>query len=297
MLVEKYLAKQLEELSNEESFHIPNIQGLRELSKINRLVILSTGLICDGPPEVAEIYPTEDQTLNSKHKILLIAASLAQVQKTGKYQALVRATQQEGLALREAEIDEKGEAGVIGKIDRTWYLLGDESLIQSQGFEVGIAVQTLSRKLEQSGMEVLYLAQRNPKRLLGVASVNHRVSLEAKELMKLTQEMGIEVVLLSSIKNAVLKGISARAGIGLIHSELSMLEKKAVASSLMNEQTAIISRANFRKEYQKLGMLVVLGQKEKDLIWAMDYMALVKAAQKAQEIIKTARKKYFWSKI
>ena len=277
MIVENFLNKQLEELDANKAFSFPNIQAIKEIAKLDRLVILSSTLLCDGDPRVEEIYPTEDQTLNSKYRILLYAASLAQAEKAEKYKAIERKARQELLALREAEIDYCDEAGVVGRIDRTWYVLGDESMMLSQDFEFGIVAQTLSRKLEQSGMEVLYIGQRHPKRLLGLISVNHQISTLAPKLMGKMDDLGVEVNLLSSMKNSVLK---------------------AVVSSLVNSQTAILSSREMGAKYQKLGLVVTMSEKKVDgQLWVQNLSGLVEMVETAQGIMKRARKKFFWCKI
>jgi len=110
-------------------------------------------------------YPVRDQTDATRVDVLGIAASMAQKSNQLVHRALVKVARQEAIILREVESEPLGD-GLVGSIGKAHFVLGDSAVIGDAQLHMGASVKVLSEKLRTQGQTVLYLAQRNPERLL-----------------------------------------------------------------------------------------------------------------------------------
>lgn len=287
MLLEKYLHKQWEALPGDlkslfQSSQIQMYAGLR------RAVILSEDVIAQNGPYLSQLFATQNQTIAAKENVLQLAGSMGQYLDIPEYQALFNAARQAGLPVREMEVENQSNYGISARLDRNWYLLGQEHFLDESGVEVGISVKTLVENFENTGLVVLYLAQKQPKRVLGIFAFERDLIKGGKEIIKDLQKVGIETVLLTELKTVVAKGLIGRMGMQLAHCELAPVEKKMVACSLLD--TA-------------LPTVFVHGPEEKSacpsraLCVDYDLGALLGVVTACREIMVRARKLFFWAKI
>jgi cation transport ATPase len=131
-----------------------------------------------------------------------------------------------------------GEAGIVGKLDRTWFVLGDTACMASENIELGVTIQTLAHQFELDGKFTIFLAQKQPKRLLGIFACEYELESGVPEAIQALRSIGVELVLLTGAKTSIAKGLGTRLSLSLIHSELSSTDKERILSSLVTQQPA-----------------------------------------------------------
>ena len=247
MFTKWFLRRQLQSLqtSAEGRFTIPDTEALVTLGGLRQIVFPTSHLFYAGAPVLRQFFAVEDQTEVTKNHVLQLAASLAAETGESLFQPIARAAREMQQPVREIEVDHIAETGVLGKLDRTWYILGDESCLQQEQQELGMAVARMVRQFESEGMYTLFLAQKQPKRLLGIFACQFPIRPEAPNEVTALHELGLEVVILTETRTAIARSLGRQLGVTLVHSELKSSEKAKVLQSLMMQQpaTAIIEQS------------------------------------------------------
>ncbi len=231
-------------------FVIPSVVHLVQLAHVKRIVFSSTQFFYAGDPLVRQYFAVEDQTMATKERVLHLAASLARASEHASIRAVARAAHEAGQPVREVEVDQVSACGITGRLDRTWYILGDEETMQAEGIELGVSIQALARQFEKEGKYTLFLAQRLPKRLLGIFACEYPIRPDVVGIVEEVEKLGVELVVLSSARNSLVREVGKKIGISSVHSELSHKEKQAIIDDLVQQQpaTALIAPPNQEKK-------------------------------------------------
>jgi len=300
MLVQSYLQKQLSILPEPIPGSIRDVEALKKLAALSQLTITSTTLLENGRPALSQYFAVQDQTLATKREVLHIAGSLAATSRHLECQAIARAAQESGLMLREMETDILPD-GVVGKLERTWYVLGTVSYLESEGIELGVSSQALCVQLENEGKEIIFLAQKQPKRLLAIFACTTPLHPEASQVVGRLHKLGVDLILLTDQKTLIAKGIGRPLGIHLIHSELQDTEKKEIMQSLSerNERVGFFANQRTLALVPESGFLLFQGKRlqPRASILVRDLTHLPLQIEQARRILARARKRFFWCKI
>lgn len=238
MLKEYYIKKKLKELEEATGVALKSWDELQNVASLKQLIIPSALMFYRGQPAVRQFFAVEDQTLATKQRVLQVAGSLARSSTLPVMKAIVRTAEESDLPLREIDGDAIGEAGVVGKLDRTWFVLGDTATMADESIELGVTIQTLAHQFELDGKFTIFLAQKQPKRLLGIFACEYELEPGVTEAIQTLRTMGVELVLLTGAKTSIAKGLGMRLSLSLIHSELSLTDKERVLTSLLAQQPA-----------------------------------------------------------
>jgi len=278
--------------------HLQNWQAVLALSRLQQIIIPTTNFFYTGRPVVRQFFAVQDQTLATKQRVLQLAGSLAAESNSEQLQALVQAAQEAEQPLREVEVDRIAELGVTGRLDRTWFILGDEACMQAEQIELGVTVQTLVQQFEVEGKYTLFLAQKHPKRLLGIFACEYQIAPQVPSVIAELQKNGCEVVLLTEAKTRIARGVGRQVGIALIHSELQEQEKQRIIASLLKQQPDSV--VLIPAEMQALPGIPTLHIGLKDhqtLGWEESVEDVIQRLQQARQCISRARKRLFWCKL
>lgn len=300
MLVERFLNKQLETLPQELRGSFRDVEAIKLLSKLERLVFTSTALLQQGEPFVSQYFAVQDQTLVTKQTVLQLAGSLAKPRRFPKQIALIKSAQEMGVSLREMETEEIVD-GLTGKLDRTWYILGTELTMNQENIELGVSSQTLARQMENEGKQIIYLAQRQPKRLLAIFSIQTPTHPKGLEIIEELKKLGVEITVLTSQKTAIAKGILQPLSLELMHSELCEVEKTRAILSMyeQNPETWFFGTKEQQNLLPKGAAKILLSRRlNKDVeISLADLAELPHLIEFAKVAVKNAKRRYFWCRI
>lgn len=297
MLTRWYLERQLERLRKSDApFSVASPTALVKTADVTRLIFASSEFFYAGPPLLRQFFAVEDQTMATKEKVMLLAASLAAAGGLPPQGAVVRAATEAGLTLRELEADRLGRTGVIAKLDRTWYLLGDEEILQEEQIEVGVSVQRLVHQMEHEGLYCFFLAQKQPKRLLGVFACEYPVDQHGPRVIEQLTGLGIESVLVSSARQMYMKGLAKQLGIHLLHTELSAREKQEVIQQLLDQQphTAVVT-GTVRQGAAPFSIAVGSRPPKGADVWLADLSHLPDLIESSREAVGRVRSRLFWA--
>jgi hypothetical protein len=297
MVTEWYLRYQLQR--QHLSGGINNTAGLLALARLRQLIIPSSHFLYAGPPVVRQYFAVQDQTLSSKQRVLQWAASLAKGSENTLLMALERAAREANVKLVEAQAEDIGEVGVAGKIERTRYILGNAQCMQEEQVELGVTIQTLTQQFEVDGKYTLFLAQKQPKKLLGIFACEYEVRPELVEIMNSLRELQVEPVLLTGASVRIARSVAEQTGIPIVHGELDQPAKNRLIATLQKQQPATALLLDDQAEVSSRIPCVVVGSAG-DLAavgWVPELNALPALIKSAQNIVQRTRRRLVWCKI
>lgn len=271
-------------------FGVQTPEQFLQLAGISQVVLPSLQLFYTGEAVVRQYFAVQDQMLATKERVLHLAASLAQHSGQPLLLALPRALQEQGLQSREVEVDVLSNVGVIGKLDRTWYILGDATCMQQEQMEIGLSVMALAQQMEAEGMYVLFLAQKQPKRLLGIFACSYPLLSESAEIMMHWYEAQLTPRLYTSAPEKIARGIASSIGIAECSIFPTLQAKhQALKKSVQESGVAVIGGVPGAPCVLHLG-------KEKG-IWVQELQDVPACIQQARERVAALRKTAFWAKL
>ncbi|MCC2631302.1 MAG: ATPase, partial [Patescibacteria group bacterium] len=173
--------------------------------------------------------------------------------------------------------------------------------MHDEGIELGVTSQTLMRQIEITGKQMLFLAQKQPKRLLGIFAFDKQLLPEMVGTVKELSENGIGITLLTTQKKRIAKGIADQIGIRDVRSELSKEDKSLLLASLQQEHVEAATVHNL----QTLSLigesrLPILISSRRNPTVPVNLTALgdiSAVVQESRQAMARARKRFFWSKI
>jgi cation transport ATPase len=299
MLIEWYLRRQLELLNPKKTGRVNSVEALIQLAGLRQLILPTTSFFYTGTPVVRQFFAVQDQTMATKQRVLQLAGSLVVATKEPMLHAIAQTAIESGEPLREIEIDRISELGITGKLDRTWYLLGDEACMQQEQIELGVTIQTLAQQFELDGRYTLFLAQKHPKRLLGIFACEYQIDPAIANVIAGVQNLGLDIVLLTEAKTRIARGVAGRVGISLIHSELNEPDKQRIMLALAKQQPAsAILTDGIEAIPSSVPSILVSKQEVPQALAVLSNLATLPVLlESAQHIVQQARKRFFWCKI
>lgn len=171
---------------------------LEALAQVDTLLVDKTGTLTLGEPQVTEVVPLNGRT---PQQVMQLAASVEHYSEHPLASAILRAAQQDGLAVTEPErFDVIVGKGVTARFDGTEYALGNSRLLEERGIQMTQEVMERLVALEAEGKTVLLLA--DEKQLLGLVAVADVVRPEVPQAMKELRALGIRNIVLLTGDNA-----------------------------------------------------------------------------------------------
>ena len=297
MLLESYLKKQLSRSYQNGQVILRGYEEVFRVANLKRLVFVTLSFFQEGEPRIAHLFAMEDQKLSTKQQVLQIAGSLAGKAHGDWLKTPYRAAQDSGLPIREVEIDQYGERGVVGKLDRTWYVLGDETLMKQEGIELGATSQALIQQMEQAGHQLLFLAQKQPKRLLAIMACKRDINTDAIQVVKELGQLGISVQLFTGEKPRIAQSVARELGIVQVNGDLSDADKRRMIENLQLELPEcgfVSTNATHSLFPEEALVFIVRGRNQKKSVTIPTIESLVTEIKRARDIMNKVKHLFFW---
>jgi Cu+-exporting ATPase len=204
-----------------------NAESLQALDDVDTLVLDKTGTLTRGRPEVASVIPVDGI---AEAELLRFAASLEQASEHPLAAAIVRLAQKRGLRLgRSYGFEAHAGAGASGVVQLRRVVVGNESLLASEGIEPGSLLREAAR-LRDEGQTVAFVAVDGHP--LGVIGLADPLKDEAWEVVRDLQADGLRLVLLTGDHEAAARTIAAQVGIAEVRAGMSPQGKAEVVREL-----------------------------------------------------------------
>lgn len=190
-------------------------EPLEAACKIKVMVFDKTGTLTKGMPEVTNVIGSNID----EEEVVRIAASLERLSEHSLAEAIIRYSEEEGIATKEAiNFRAIPGHGIEGIIDSQKYFMGNRKLINDV---VGLSTERLERKLlklEDEGKTAMILA--TEKEVLGVIAVADTLKESSIDAVKKLQNMGIEVYMITGDNQRTAEAIARQVGIKNVLAEV-----------------------------------------------------------------------------
>ncbi|MEY4255227.1 MAG: hypothetical protein RLZZ141_454 [Pseudomonadota bacterium] len=206
---------------------IKNAQAIERLEKADRLVIDKTGTLTQGHPAVTSI-----QTLPgiSESELLRLAASLQSRSEHPIGRAIVKAAQDQGLALSApAQFDSPVGKGVVGRVDNRDMLIGGTLLFQDHGISTD-GLSTAAEALRAQGCIVVFVSL--DAELAGLIAIADPVKPNSAQTIAALKSLGIEIIMVTGDNHTTANAVARSVGIDQTRAEVSPEDKAGIVQSL-----------------------------------------------------------------
>lgn len=207
---------------------VKNAEALEVLAKVDTLVVDKTGTLTEGKPKLVSVVAASG---SEEAKVLLFAAALERGSEHPLAAAIVSGAKERGMATLPGTSDFESITGkgIKGVVNGEAVQLGNLKLMG----DMGVGVEELRGRAEASqgdGQTVMYLASGG--KLLGILGVTDPLKATSAEAVKLLQDEGVTVVMLTGDSRKTAEIIARKLGIEEARAEVSPEEKSEVIRQL-----------------------------------------------------------------
>jgi Cu+-exporting ATPase len=205
---------------------IKDAEALERLEKIDTLVVDKTGTLTEGRPKVVAV---ETIGTTSKNELLRLAAALERSSEHPLAAAIVRAAEDEGLALPTvAAFEAVTGKGVTGTVDGRKVAIGNAKLFADLGFATGELDQSAER-LRGEGATAMYVAIDGAP--AGIVAVADPIKPTTPAAIASLKAEGVRVVMLTGDNRTTAEAVARKLAI-----------EEVVADVLPDQKSAIVER-------------------------------------------------------
>jgi Cu+-exporting ATPase len=242
----------------EQGILIKNAESLERANAIQTVVLDKTGTITAGRPTVTDIIvqtnvlkaetavladgaeePAErkhhfnDSTSQARSSILWLAASAERGSEHPLGEAIVRAAQEQELALAQPQNFEAiAGHGISAQIEERHVLLGTLRLMQERGVALN-GLENHVARLQDEGKTAMVVAADGEA--LGVLAVADTVKPTSQQAVATLHHLGIEVAMLTGDNQRTAEAIAQQVGIDRVLAEVLPQDKVAEVRRLQEE--------------------------------------------------------------
>ncbi len=209
---------------------IKDAESLETAHKIKTIIFDKTGTLTNGKPELTDIIPTNKI---KEEEVLRLAASIEKGSEHSLAEAIVKEAETKKINLSPvSRFKAIAGHGVEGEVESYKIFFGNRRLMEREGVSLN-AHTTEITKLENEGKTVMMLVVDG--KLAGLVAVADTVKESAKNGVKLLQQMGVEVAMITGDNQRTANAIAKKVGITRILAEVLPDQKEAEVRKIQAE--------------------------------------------------------------
>lgn len=210
---------------------IKNGEALEKGKKIDVLIFDKTGTLTEGKPRVTDITPCS--TNISNQDILTLTASLEKLSEHPLAQAVIVASQEKQIPLREVyDFENLTGKGVRGRVDDAKIMIGNTRLMKEFGISTQVCQQEIE-KLESEAKTAIIISKNN--QVIGVIGIADTVKQDAKQAVEKLNSLGIKTVMITGDNKRTAETIAGQLGIKKVFAEVLPQDKAEKVKLLQHE--------------------------------------------------------------
>lgn len=210
---------------------IKNGEALERGKKIDVVVFDKTGTLTEGKPKVTDIVPLISDF--SIEKILTYAGSLENLSEHPLAQAVVNATKDKNLVLKEVlGFENVAGKGVKGKIGDETMLIGNPRLMKEMGIALDKYRDQIEKLENQAKTVVIFAVNEQPVGIIGIADT---LKEDAQEAVAKLKTLNIETVMITGDNRRTAEAIAKQLNIEKVFAEILPQDKAEKVKLLQKE--------------------------------------------------------------
>ncbi len=204
-----------------------NSEVLERAGKLNIVVFDKTGTITRGEPQVTDILPVGD---NSVDEILRLAASAEKGSEHPLGKSMVAKAAEKKLKLSEPQqFRAFGGFGIRAKVDDRLVSIGNLRMMKNEGLSTE-EIQADIIRLQSEGKTAMIVASRvddgdDPVRVIGIIAVSDTLKPGAVEAIADLRKLGLDLVMITGDNQLSAEAIAKQVGISRVMAEVLPGEK------------------------------------------------------------------------
>ncbi|CAD7027590.1 copper-translocating P-type ATPase [Pseudorhizobium endolithicum] len=189
--------------------------ALQELRSVDMVVFDKTGTITKGKPELTDLVTAQGFDEN---EVLALVASVEALSEHPTADAIVRAAEAKGIALRPAT-DFRATAGygIEARVGEHSVAVGSDRLMRKLGLDVSAFAADTDRLAEDAKSPVYAAID---SRLAAVIAVADELKPHSVDAIRALHDLGLEVAIVSGDRRRTAEAIARRVGIGRVLAEV-----------------------------------------------------------------------------
>ena len=280
---------------------IKNAEALENLNKADVLITDKTGTITEGKPSVEKVVNGSGEY---DEELLINIASLNQYSEHPLAEAIVHFGKKKGISISESKNFEAVMGkGVIGTVDGKKIAIGNKKLMEQVDASISEAIDNRVIEEQKHGKTVSYISVN--RQVLGFVAITDAIKETSKEAIKLLQEKGIEVIMLTGDNKRTAKSVADQLQLANFQAEclpedkLNVIKKLqadgkivAMAGDGINDAPAL-AQANIGIA-MGTGTDVAIESSEVTLVKG-DLLGIVKATNLGKVVMKNIKQNLFFA--
>ena len=204
-----------------------NGEALDRAGRINIIALDKTGTITRGEAVLTDVLPFGGYT---EAEILRLSASVEAGSEHPIGKAIVKASQEKGLALSEQrDFHAVSGYGVVSSVDGKRILLGNQAMMRYGNIDANSVIGDVTR-LQKEGKTVVMLAVSDPvdnakNAILGILAVADTIKPGSKEAIAELKMLGMEVVMITGDNPVTAEAVAKQVGIERVMAEVLPVDK------------------------------------------------------------------------
>jgi Cu+-exporting ATPase len=210
---------------------IKNAEALETLEKVDTLVVDKTGTLTEGKPKLVSVMAVSGF---SENDVLGMAASLEKGSEHPLAAALLAGAKDKlpGNLQDSRDFESLTGRGVKAFVGKNRVVFGNQKLMEEEHVDVR-PMQEETEKLRVDGQTVMYLAVDG--KFAGIIGVADPIKPSTSEAIRLLQEEGIQIVMLTGDNKTTAQAVAMKLGIKEVHAEILPQQKADVIKSLQSQ--------------------------------------------------------------
>jgi Cd2+/Zn2+-exporting ATPase len=209
---------------------------MEKLGRIDVVAFDKTGTLTHGRPEVVEVTTVDSL---SPDEVLAQAAAAEKVSEHPLGRAIVDAARNRGLQLPPADgIEVRTGFGVQARVDGREIVVGNLSLLESNGIALSAEQSSRLAELQQRGYTVIPVAL--DRRITGLISLADAIRPDAARVLQDLKTLGIKkTVMISGDNVATVQTVAGKLGVSEYHGQMLPQEKLDLIEQMQSQGLSV----------------------------------------------------------
>jgi P-type Cu+ transporter len=209
---------------------IKNAEALETMEKVDILVVDKTGTLTEGKPRLVSVKAANGAT---EEEVLLLAASIERGSEHPLAAAIIAGAKGHGIEpVKTTDFQSLTGRGIRGSVDGRKVALGNQQLLEDLGVDAK-SILSEAEQLREDGQTVMFLAADG--KLMGLLGVADPVKDSTPEAIRLLEQEGVHVVMLTGDNRTTALAVAKKLGIQQVEAGVLPEQKNEVVKRLQKE--------------------------------------------------------------
>ena len=285
----------------EHGILIKDAQALETAYKIDAIILDKTGTITQGEPKVTDVVWVDNTDKTILEQVLLSIESLSEHPVAD---AIVKYLKE--MEVKTVEIESFVSITSMGTEayrDGIVYRIGNYKLMKENNINISESLLTKSNNMEKEAKTVIYISSESSVK--GIISVSDNIKESSIEAIKMIEQMGIDVYMLTGDNERTAKVIADKVGVTNFKASVLAVDKGSFVQQLQSEGKTVAMVGDGINDsaalaYADVGIAMGTGtdiamESASITLMSSDLRQIYKAIKLSKATMNTIKQNLFWA--